>query len=703
MRDFFAIIAIILTVIGLGVFRVPDENTLVAAGIKAAADGAVYQEKHPVRISVKGREITAQGRVETKAEALAIEKRLAGLDGVETVVGDWVVLPNAAPFSIALKKTETGITAQGFVPEEGALERLQKTLEVEQAEVVVAAGVPDAHWSDIVQRAAAALMLMVDGTADVVDRKLVMSGTVPLPGHAAAIKAYFAQMPEGYEITLDIVAQDDGLPYSFFISRDPLMGVQFTGKMPPDFDPALLDALEGHVVGSVRSAAVDLNVPAFAPMMGIALAMFDHLQDGVIVVSPNVLTIQGGPLPPETIEKIETLGRDLPEGTVFNSALTPQSDGVPLSLQADWDGKTVILSGHVPSTFLTSGPDDPSAVFLERAGFGQAVNLDVTYSVHPDLVDWDASFWAALPALRALETGVLTYGAEGVQLTGTAANPQARRTANVVLGTGAALDILLLDDGDPPRFRLKFDVATGVAAEGKLPAGLTLSAMSDALGGYDMRGRLPVSPDGDGTEVLQVLTALQGWLSIIEALSLAYTLDDISVGVQSMPGQDAAALNAALAQALPPETILEVAAGPTPLEGARRMHVVLQQPQIFADGYWMPSLSFAPTAETCAAQMALVAPIPFENGRFVPDFGAEWPLAHMAAVLRTCTRFGNLTAQISAEVASSEVPVLNRQLSRRRTENLRRAMIARGVSADRMMSLTADQVQHGDRIVVNWQ
>lgn len=703
MRDLFAIIAIILTVIGLGVFRVPDENALVAAGIKAAADGAVYQEKHPVQISVKGRAVTAKGRVETKEAAQAIEARLAALDGVEAVIGDWVVLPNAAPFSIALSKSDAGITAQGFVPGETTLAALSKILELEQTDLVVAAGVPDADWAKVVQRTAQALLQMVDGTVDVVDRRIAVSGTVPLPMHAAAIEADLAQLPDGYELTLDVKTQDDGLPYSFFVSRDPIMGVRYSGKLPPDYTPSGLNALGGHVVGSVRTATVDLGVPTFQPVTDIALKMFEHLEDGVITVSPDVLTIQGGPMPQETIEQIETLGGELPGGVVFTTALTPHSDGIPLSLLAEWDGRTLALSGHVPSTFLTAQGDDATAVFLEKAGFGDAGQLDLTYAPHPDLHGWDAPFWAALPALKVLEAGRLTYGAEGVAVTGTAADPQARRAADVVLDNTADFDVLLLVDGNPPEFRLSFDVATNAAVVGKLPAGLSPAALSKALGGFEIRGKPQVSPDGEGAEVLRVLVALRGWLSEVESISLDYTLDTITVSVVPMPGQDAAALKAALVQALPPKTVLHVKAEPPPLEGARRMHVVLQQPQIFAEGYWMPSLSFAPSVENCDAQMGLVPPIPFETGRFGLGFGAEWPLAHLAAVLRICTRFGSLTAQISAEVSSSEVPALNRQLSRRRTESVRLAMIERGVSADRMTSRTADQAQGGDRVVVSWK
>lgn len=703
VRDFFAIIAIILTVVGLGVFRVPDENALVAAGIKAAADGAVYQEKHPIRISVKGREVTASGRVETEAEAQAIETRLAALDGVETVIGDWVVLPNAAPFSIQLTKSEAGITTQGFVPDESVLAALQATLGLEQSALVVAAGVPDADWSGLVQRAAGALVQMVEGTVRGVDRNLTLSGTVPLPRHAAAISAGLADVPDGYEVTLEISAQDDGLPYSLFLARDPLMGVRYTGKMPPDFDAAGLNALTGHVVGSVRMASVDLDVQTFEPMVNTALQMFALVEDGAITISPEVLSIQGGPMTPAAIEQINALGQTLPQGTVFNAALTPQDDGIPLSLQATWDGQSLSVQGHVPSTFLASDDDAPKAAFLKRAGFGQAVALDVTYARHPDLQDWDAPFWKALSGLAALEAGVLVYDTDGVRLTGTAANPQARRRADLVLGKGADLDILLLDDGDPPRFQLRFDVATGAVIEGKLPSGLTPQDLAEALGGFEIRGKLPVSPDGNGAQMLMVLASLQGWLSEIDSVTVDYSLEGVAVEVTAMPGQDEQALMAALRQSLPPGTDLSMRAAPIPLEGARRMHVVLQQPQIFADGYWMPSLSFAPNVETCTAQMALVPQIPFATGRFVPGFGAERALAHMAAVLRTCTRFGNLTALITAEVSSSEVSALNRQLSRRRTESLRRAMMARGVDAERMAAQVADQTQGADRIVVSWR
>ena len=128
MRDLFAILAIIAAVVSLGLFRVPDENALVAAGIRAGAEAALYQQPHPLTVSVKAREITVSGRVESEAARRAVLDTLAALDGVETVVDALVVLPQVAPFVLEITRTAEGVAYAGHLPSEAAVEATEAAL-----------------------------------------------------------------------------------------------------------------------------------------------------------------------------------------------------------------------------------------------------------------------------------------------------------------------------------------------------------------------------------------------------------------------------------------------------------------------------------------------------------------------------------------------------------------------------------------------
>ena len=243
MRDFFAILAIILAVIALGVFRVPDENALAAAGIKAEAEGAVYQARHPLSIAVKGWVVTVSGRVESEGEELSVIDSLAALQGVEEVISDLVILPAIAPFALSLDKSPEGIVAEGHVPRARLSDQIVAALGTEIT-LPVATGVPDGDWAEVAQRGAASLGLVRSGSFDLRDHRIHLRGVVGLPSEAASLRALWADLPEAFQLDLALEVLDDGLPYSLLITRDPHLGLQVTGKLPPDFDPQDLGLLE---------------------------------------------------------------------------------------------------------------------------------------------------------------------------------------------------------------------------------------------------------------------------------------------------------------------------------------------------------------------------------------------------------------------------------------------------------------------------
>ncbi len=707
MRDFFAIVAIVLAVIGLGVFRVPDENALVAAGIKAAADGAVYQEKHPVSITVKGREITAAGRVETEDEARQIEARLAALEGVEQVVGDWTILPNAAPFTLDLVKSDAGYSVAGFVPNTTLKQEIAQILELDNADLTVAAGVPDGDWADVVRAMVQELSALKAGHLLVSDHTTNLSGTVNFPADKRALDQRLSHLPDAYEVTANITVLDDGTPYRVLVAKDPLMGARFQGKIPPNYQLPDLSELGGYVRGSVENAPVDHGVQGFEKAVETGLTLLTALPQGSLSVTPGGVAIDGGPIAMDIADEIEQSAlQGLPDGYAFSFDWTPEADTTPLSLVADWDGQTLTLSGHVPSSFLETAPgempDDLAPALLARADFGDKADVALTRSPFPDLTGWEDPFWQALPGLRHLQNGQLVFDENGVQITGTAADPLARRLAHRAVAGGGELDLMLQDDGAPPKFLLSFDVATGATVEGKLPAGLSVTAMAEALGLKAIRGTPPVSPEGDAAPVEALLAQVQPWMTHLDGFVFSYDTAGLSLVIKALPGQNSEALTALMTQDITGAALSIVTAKP-PLEGTRRTHSILDQAQIFSAGYWLPSLSFSPSAEACNAQMDLAPEVGFDTGRFEPSVLAYWPLAHHAAIARICARFGDLQAEISAEVGSSELPILNKQLSRRRAEAMRMALIARGVPENHLSTVQASEATGPDRLVVSWR
>ncbi|MFY0623072.1 MAG: BON domain-containing protein [Pelagimonas sp.] len=678
MRDLFAILAIILAVVGLGVFRVPDENALVAAGLQVAAERATYQARHPLQISVKGRELSVSGRVESESEGQRWIATLAGLEGVETVVNDLTVLPTVAPFVLRGWQNDTR-RYEGHVPQVGLAEDLAEDLPV-------AVGAPDQNWDEVARLADQALDLMLGGEFTLLDQSLTLTGQVHRPHQVAQVKAFFDELPEGYTAQIAVTAVDDGLPYSVQIARDALMGLRISGKLPPDFDTSGFENLGPVQVLDLSHAPRPLEQYGFGKALAEVLPLVAALDLGVVTVAPGVVSISGGPVSAEVMAQAEALRGKLPEGYALTLALTPEDLGGPLALSANWDGLALELRGRVPAGFEGSDLSEVQlgVVALEKGPY-------------PDLQGWVPPARDALAALVLLDRGTVVYEEGGVTLSGVAANPTVRRRARALAGAMAATKILLADDGVPPAFTLRYNATSGASVEGKLPQGLPAHLMAEALGLPQVRGRLTMSPSGDGTNVLKRLSALRANLDRIEGFELQYSEEGVVLTVQPVYGPDASILKENLAE------IAEVTNPKRPLPGTRRHHAVLKQAQVFSDGFWFPDLGFAPSIATCASQADLALQIPFADGQFTPGDAAFWPLAHLAALTRSCTQFAGLTLSLETHAGGADLPVLNRQLARRRAEAVKQALITRGVSPEQIRILPAQATEGPDQIKLTWQ
>lgn len=687
MHNLFAILVILAAVVVLGVFRVPDENALVAAGIKAEAQAALYQARHPLKVEVAGREITVSGRVESAQAAREVVAQLGALDGVAEVVDHLTVLPNVAPFALTLNKDRSGWQATGHLPRATLAPELIAILgtPIDRAEDVavetpddlpvdlpLATGAPDRDWGAVLVQGAQALAALEQGALEVVDRGITLTGQAHLPADLRRARAALADLPEGYTLTLDVDTLDDGRPYAVLITRDPLTGLRLQGKLPPGTDLALFDRLGSAQARDLVLAPLPLDAPGFDEALDLALSLFDGLEAGVLSLSPGVLALQGGPLPKATIAQIAAQADQLPEGWHLNLSLIPQDSGAPLLIEADWDGAQMVLSGRVPldfdlGTLGRAAAQDLRAGVLER-------------SPYPDLSGWAEAQVPALRALGALRSGTLRMTEAGPVVQGVAADPLARQTAAAVLGTAAQLDVVLADDGRPPRFTLGYDAAKGASVQGKLPRGVRAQDLADALGLATIRGALPVSPDpARGQAALAALSSVAPWMGMIETLVLEHAPEGVALSLTTPPGVDAAQLDRVLAPDLPGNVALEVTVAALPISGTRRMHQALGLPQVVAAGLWLPQLGFAPDGPSCAQAADRQKDIPFEPGAFALSLGALHPFAHLVAVTRACTRLAGLTAQIEVGAEGSGHPALDRQLARRRVEALRAMLLERGV------------------------
>ena len=662
MRDLVAVLAIAGTVVALGVFRVPDGDALVAAGIRAEADRALYQARHPLEVAVQGRSVTVSGRVESQAERLDVLTRLRALDGVEEVRDRLTLLPTVAPFRLDLRRGPEGMTALGHVPSEALGADLAARTGAEP--LPVAAGVPDRDWAAIAERGAQALGLLQSGRFVLEDRAARLDGVANLPSEVAQAQALLADLPEGYGATLELSALDDGLPYALSVVRDARMGLRIAGKLPPGFDLSAFASLGTAQEMRASPGPVALDSPGFEAAVLSALPVFALLGEGTLTVAPGVVSLSGGPLPPEGIAQASALV--LPEGWRLELALVPQDDDAPLALRVTWDGARMVAEGKVPSDTGLDGIDDSTGILR---------------GPYPDLEGWAADLAPALEGLRLMDSGELLLEGGTLQVTGVVANPGVKAQALAVLPDGARHDLILRDDGTPPAFTVLAQAGDGATVSGKLPSGLSVDDLGAALG-LPVTGAPTRAPGGSGAGVEAVLRALAPWLPLAERVELTYTdgaAPALSLTVQA--GADADRIAALLRPDLPRGVDQTVQEAAPPVTGTQRLNVLTGRSETARFGVWLPELTVTPDRTGCAEAAEGAPAVHYEPGVLRPGPQSLPAVNHMTALARICTRMAGLRLVVQAEAVGTGIEILDRQMARRRAEALRALLLERGVPA----------------------
>lgn len=678
MRDIFGLIVITLVLVGLGLFRVPDENAMVTRGIQAEAEALLSSQPHALAVVVEGTRLSVSGRVNRQADRRAVLAALGDIQGVKEVRDQLQVLPDISPFWIEFVKGTDGFV-QGYVPTARDADKLGALLGLDTSALTVAAGAPDDDWGAVALALADAAIVLDTGSVRLQDQHARLQGVALRPATLDQIALRLDALPEGYSVDTEFSAVDDGLPYALQISRDNRMGLRIAGKLPPEFDLTVLDDLGDVQEQSVVLGPVDLGIPEFQDAVLSALAVFRHLPDGSMTVAPGVISLTGGPVPQSLIDRARSLV--LPPGWRVEVALVPEDDGAPLAFDAQWDGEKLTASGKVPADFDLEG-----------------VTGLIDRSPYPDLAGWGAPVQQALTALRLTDTGQLRVQDHAITLQARVANPDVAQAVQRVAPDDAVLELMLRDDGTPPRLSLYYAVEDRAEMRGKLPNGLTPDHVSETLG-VMVQGRPDIAPGGDAGALRQTLAVLRDWLPVFDALQLEFEEGQVTVTAVVTPGAPLDRIQRILDIDLRGQARVALRQGDTPLTGTRRVNLVTGMAQVFRGG-WLPELDFLPDPQSC--QAAERPDIAFDPGALRLAPRAVLGVNHAAALIRACTRIAGLTARVAAAVDSGQSAPLNDQLARRRADLLRTVLTARGVAPEAIV-VQSERSPGPDRIIITFE
>ena len=661
MRKLLGAAVLIIGVGGLGWYASQGPARAVEAQIATAATTVAATATHDLTATVSGRDITVSGTVDTAAEQ---ETLLAAFDAIPgrrvVTTGDIATLPAASPFFFSLAKTDAGVTAMGNAPSAAI------AAELAYDGLTIASGAPD-NWTDAVTAARDAIAPLLQANVVMSDTSLAITGTALTPAERAAFDTAIAALPAGFTVTSEIAVADDGTPPRLTLAFDGTT-LSGSGKIPADQDRAAL-------IPEGIDTQLDLADGALPSDDGRWPAVAQAAVDALLRLASGDLALEGrngsltGVVIPDEIAAIETLLTDLPEGYVIETAFTLYDDGAPFALTVDKTAEGLTASGKVPADFTTpAGLDGVDTAFItDDSGL------------------WPGIAEAGLDALAKLDTGTLEISEGTITLTGAAAGPDARDAAlSALAGLDAATDITLLDDGLPLSLTLTYSAQNGAAVSGKLPADVTPVAVADALGLEVADAGASLSTLAPQTDFLAPLVALQPFLPELSGLTYVARDTETSLDATTVPGVDAAALQAEMQDALGDAVDLTVRARTDqPAPGSTRINRFSGREEVFTSGFWLPTFDFFPTPDSCAEQSDIILAtdsVQFVTGSAELDSQSIRAINALSGLVRKCATEGGVFLQIAGHTDNVGDPDANLALSEARANAVRAAILERGIA-----------------------
>lgn len=354
----------------------------------------------------------------------------------------------------------------------------------------------------------------------------------------------------------------------------------------------------------------------------------------------------------------------------------------PFTFGARWQNGSLSVDGYVPS----EAARDTLAV-------AQDAPVDTLTMASGAPENWSGAAEAGLGAIKLLEEGVLNLSDSILAISGIVRTPVEEAALKQLLeavpeGFTVETDMTLLDDGTPPAYDVEYNANTGLAINGKLPAGMSRRDVAEVLGFDVFSGTGATGLVGDASGQLARIAVLRDWLPELEDVALTRTEDGISLSGTVAPGVDAELVSAGIAAMLGGEVSLTSAAVNVP-DGTQRTNAASGETEVAQAGYWLPRVDFAPSVQTCDAEVTRALEgegVQFVSGAARLDAKAARAVNRIAAVVAHCVAEGDLNAIIGGHTDSVGNAAANTSLSQERAGAVRAALVARGVAAQALQA-----------------
>ncbi|KAB7785172.1 flagellar motor protein MotB [Methylorubrum populi] len=426
------VLALIAAAAHLGTTRVTERLERQAAEI-AAATGEGQPEPW-LRVSIKGRDLTAAGEAPEATQREAVIGRLAGIQGLRRLDDRTGVIEEASPFVWSVERPAADrVEANGSRPAEvGAFELAQRLKPALPRDTTLSDRARAARGAprDFPDAAAFAVERLQDLTTGAV--ATLNDTVISIRGEAASLAAYdalrtaLANPPQGYTLgTVEILPPVVG-DFRFSIARRPDGSLELNGHVASEgareeIRAAAAEAAEGAAVDDRMHEARGLP----QGVDGTELARFVFrlaalLHEGRVDFEGATVSVEGNALDAGAVGEAEALMREgRPAGIAAGRVALTARPIVPYVLRIRRGADSVTVSGHLPD----QATREALLARLNPRFFRESIQ-DRTRLASGAPAGLAAALAAAVDPLSTLASGELTVTGTDLRLTGTSLYPE---------------------------------------------------------------------------------------------------------------------------------------------------------------------------------------------------------------------------------------------------------------------------------------
>lgn len=473
-------------------------------------------------------------------------------------------------------------------------------------------------------------------------------------------------------------------------------GVSVEASLPDQKTINTVSSTLGTNVALEATMASGMPDAEWSNQIANSMALLDQMETASLTIQNTTVTLSGKAKTRDAKDALSAFQSFLPSGYELDLAQVEYPIPYNYTLSKNADG-VVSLSGIAPEGFdvaalsAVSNITDITTDTLETTADGSIQDVEPALAriatVLEDLKTYNITF-------SQLDENIVTLKA--------VASPNIDLEAFEAKRAAANIDAGDIEMPRPFDVQFKLDALTGAELVGLAPEGFDAQQIATNLGLPEINlDNFEVGGRGDSVELSDQISNLKPVLEDVETLELGLEGTEGAspeVKAATLPNADPARVSGFLKEIFVSLTDLEVA--PTTnvyTDGQERVNGITGIKEQYQAGYWIPLVAVTdPSAAGCKRitdDILAKRQIEFESGLALLDASARVVINRLTGVVSSCLAQSEMLVELAGHTDSDGDPSQNLQLSIRRVDAVRDALVTRGITLSRIQTVGYGQTK----------